>query len=122
MVSAGDQMLRAKGRALRGSEPRSCWNQVRALTTLQGGRLQLLPSAQDPRAQPALPSGERQGDTRETERGEEAWPVLGAEAGGAAGAGPPGVAGSVAAAASGLGCGTHRPTARPCRSGPRTGA
>lgn len=63
VVSAGDRMLRAKGRALRGSEPWSCcWSQVRVLATLQGGRLQLLPSAQDPRAQPALPSGERQGD------------------------------------------------------------
>lgn len=44
VVSAGDWMLRAKGRALRGSESWSCcWSQVRVLATLQGGRLQLLP-------------------------------------------------------------------------------
>lgn len=40
---------------------------------------------------------------------------------GAAGA-PSGDAVQAAAAALGLGCGTHRPAARACRSGPRTGA
>lgn len=37
VVSAGNWMLHAKGRAPRGSEPWSCcWSQVRALPTLQG--------------------------------------------------------------------------------------
>lgn len=54
------------------------------------GRLQLLPSAQAWKAQPALPSGERQGDLVPEREREETWLVLGAEAGWAAGAGPSG--------------------------------
>lgn len=52
MVSAGNQMLRAKGRALRGSEPWSCcWSQVRALPTLQGAACSFCP-----RPRPGKPS------------------------------------------------------------------
>ena len=94
------------------------------------GRLQLLPSAQAWKAQPALPSGERQGDlVPERERGDRGereasrpGSSLEQRPAGQRERALPGVAGSAALAARGLGCGTHRPVARPCRSGPRTGA
>lgn len=95
------------------------------------GRLQLLPSAQALRAQPALPSGERQGDlVPKRERGGGPGEREASRPGSSSERRPAGrreralrgVAGSAAVAARGLGCGTHRPAARPCRSGPRTGA
>ena len=44
VVSAGNQMLRAKGRAPRGPEPWSCcWSQVRALPALQGAACSFCP-------------------------------------------------------------------------------
>lgn len=89
---------------------------------------QLLPLAQALTARRALPSGERQGDLvpkRERDWREVSRPGPSSEQVarlGQARAGPPRVAARAAVAALGLGCGTHQPVARACRSGPRTDA
>ena len=115
------------------------WSHVLMLPALRGPACplcppsewrQLLPLAQALRARRALPPGERQGDLapkRETDRREREASRPGSSSErrgrlGQAGAGPLGTAVSAAAAALGLGCSTHRPVARACRSGPRTGA
>ena len=73
MVSAGNQMLRAKGRAPRGPEPWSCcWSQVRALPALQGAACSFCPQPglESPACTPVWREAGRP-SAREREREEE---------------------------------------------------